>query len=311
MAGDEASGPDGRDGPSPTTDRDAQPTIASVTCLIWRRTRGKSDDRSSPRPPRGRTARQDAYQSFPQNAARMLYRPTDSCSNYPQGRAQHRPVPGRDRHETRHRHCGNHEARGNRDSLRLSGQSPHRTRRQRRHPPGDGAAGAHRPAHGGRDLAGHLRAHHRRVLHAARPRRGKRHGRRGAMLRRIRAGAGAADGLCAAARQYRTELQFQPGDEGVCKIVRADQPRRRGRQHLPPRLHQTEKRPRRAGDRGNPGRHVERGSAGAAELHPGAAHPLRRRPRACEGSGGAVDRRQTAGDLCRPGRALRARPGRS
>ena len=35
-------------------------------------------------------------------------------------------------------------------------------------------------------------ADHRRLLHAARPRRGKRHGRRGAMLRRVRARAGAA-----------------------------------------------------------------------------------------------------------------------
>ena len=57
---------------------------------------------------------------------------------------------------------------------------------------------------------------------------GKRHGRRGAMLRRVRARAGAADGLCAAARQYRAELQFQPGDEGVCEVGRADQ-------HSPPK----------------------------------------------------------------------------
>lgn len=201
------------------------------------------------------------------------------------GRAQHRSVPGEDRHETRHRHCRNHEARGYRDSLRLSGQSPHRTRRRRRHPPGDGAAGAHRTAHGGCDLAGHLRAHHRRLLHAARSRRGKCHGRRGAMLRRIRAGTGAADGLCAAAREYRTELQFQPGDARFCEVGRADQHCRRGRQHLPPRIYKTEKRPRRTCHRRNPGRHVERGSAGTAELYPCAAHPLRRRPRACEGSG--------------------------
>ena len=39
----------------------------------------------------------------------------------------------------------------------------------------------------------------RRVLHAARAGRGKRHGRRRAMLWRVRACAGAADGLCAAA----------------------------------------------------------------------------------------------------------------
>ena len=71
----------------------------------------------------------------------------------------------------------------------------------------------------------HLRAHHRRVLHAARSRRRERHGRRRAVLRRIRAGAGAADGLCAAARQHRPELQLQPGDAGVREIVRADQSR--------------------------------------------------------------------------------------
>ena len=51
---------------------------------------------------------------------------------------------------------------------------------------------------------------------------------------------------------------------------------------------------------------MERGSAGAAELHAGAAHPLWRRSSACEGSRRAVDRRQAPGDLCRPGRALRA-----
>ncbi len=112
----------------------------------------------------------------------------------------------------------------------------------------------------------------RRVLHAARARRRERHGRRGAVLRRVRPGAGAADGLCAPARQYRPELQLQPGDEGVLEIVRADQHRGRSLQHLPPRLHQAEERPRRARDRRDPGRHVERGGAGAAELHAGAAH---------------------------------------
>ena len=146
---------------------------------------------------------------------------------------------------------------------------------------------------------------HRRVLHAARARRRKRHGRRGAMLRRIRPRAGAADGLCAAARQYRPELQFQPGDAGVFEVLRADHHRGRSLQHFPAGVYKTEERPRRACDRRNPGRHVERGSAGAAELHAGAAHPLRRRSRACEGSRRAAGRRQAAGDLCRPGRALR------
>ena len=145
----------------------------------------------------------------------------------------------------------------------------------------------------------------RRVLHAAWARRRERDGRRGAMLRRVGARAGAADGLCAPARQYRPELQLQPGDEGVLEIVRADQHRRRSLQHLPARVHQAEERPRRAGDRRNPGRHVERGSAGTAELHAGAAHPLRRRSRACEGSGRPARRGEAPGDLCRPGRALR------
>ena len=52
----------------------------------------------------------------------------------------------------------------------------------------------------------------RRVLHAARPGRRERHGRRRAVLRRVGAGAGAADGLSAAHRPGRSELQFQPGD---------------------------------------------------------------------------------------------------
>ena len=121
---------------------------------------------------------------------------------------------------------------------------------------------------------------HRRLLHAARPGRGERHGRRGAMLRRVRPRIGAADGLCKADCEHRAEFQFQPGDEGVLEIVRADHSRQRSRQHHPPRLHQAAQRPRRTGDRRNPLGHVERGGAGAFELHPGAAHSLRRRPRA-------------------------------
>jgi len=41
------------------------------------------------------------------------------------------------------------------------------------------------------------------------------------------------------------ELQFQPGDEGFFQVFRTDQPRLRSLQHLPPRFHETEKRPRR------------------------------------------------------------------
>src|SRR5439155_10546272 len=40
--------------------------------------------------------------------------------------APNRPaIQGRDRHEARRRHCGNHEAGGDRNPLRLSGQSSH------------------------------------------------------------------------------------------------------------------------------------------------------------------------------------------
>ena len=142
-----------------------------------------------------------------------------------------------DTHEARRGDCGNHEARGDRDPLRLSGQSSDRIRGQCRHPPDHGAAGAHRRAHGGRDLAGDLGALDRRVLHAAWPGRGERHGRRRAMLRRIGPCAGAADGLCAPARQYRAELQFQPRHARLRQIRRADHARQRSLQHLSPRLH--------------------------------------------------------------------------
>lgn len=45
------------------------------------------------------------------------------------------------------------------------------------------------------------------------------------MLWQIGYCAGAADGLRAAAGEYRAELQFEPGDEGVLKVVRASQHR--------------------------------------------------------------------------------------
>ena len=44
----------------------------------------------------------------------------------------------------------------------------HRIRGRGRHPADHGAPGAHRPAHGRRDLARHLRPQDRRLLHAAR-----------------------------------------------------------------------------------------------------------------------------------------------
>ncbi len=55
-----------------------------------------------------------------------------------------------------------------RNSLRVSGQSSDRTCSQSRHPHRHCAAGAHRPAYGGRDFARYLRRQDRRILHATR-----------------------------------------------------------------------------------------------------------------------------------------------
>ena len=134
--------------------------------------------------------------------------------------------------------------------------------------------------------------------------------RRRAVLRRNRAGAGGADGLSAAHRQHRPQFQLQPGDAGVRQVLRADQLASEVCNIL--RRAFTKLRNGRGGpviveiptDMWNE-------EVGAAQLHAGAAHPLRRRSRGCEGSRRAADRGQAAGDLCRPGRALRAKPGRS
>ena len=67
---------------------------------------------------------------------------------------QHR---GEAPHESLRRHRRNPAPRGRGDDHRLSGQPHPRARRGRRHPPDHRAPGAHRPAHGGRDVARHLR----------------------------------------------------------------------------------------------------------------------------------------------------------
>ena len=83
---------------------------------------------------------QNAYLHFRAHAPPSLYRAGKSCSYSCKATAPNRPaIQGRDRHEARRRHCGNHEAGGNRNPLRLSGQSPDRICRQCRHPPRDGA----------------------------------------------------------------------------------------------------------------------------------------------------------------------------
>src|SRR5207302_4616360 len=61
--------------------------------------------------------RQNAYQHFRKQAPPALYRAAKSCSNCAKSAGPNRPaIQGeRDRHEARHRDCGNHEARGHRD----------------------------------------------------------------------------------------------------------------------------------------------------------------------------------------------------
>ena len=67
------------------------------------------------------------------------------------------------RHETRCRHCRNHEARGHQGPRRVSGQPFGSTRRRRRHPPGDGATGAPACIWPTRSHAPFVRAHDRCV----------------------------------------------------------------------------------------------------------------------------------------------------
>ena len=55
-----------------------------------------------------------------------------------------------------------------------------------------------------------------------------------------------------------------------------------------------------------PGRHLERGSARAARLHAGSGDALRPRPRPCARGRGSAGQGEATGDLCRPGRPLRA-----
>jgi len=92
-----------------------------------------------------------------------------------------------------HRHCRNHEARGYRDPLRLP------VNHLIEHAPMPNPSVMVRQERIGLHMAdailpGHVGAHHWRLLHAARPGAENAMGRRGAMFRGIRAGAGAADG---------------------------------------------------------------------------------------------------------------------
>ena len=147
------------------------------------------------------------------------------------------------------------------------------------------APGAHRPAHGGRDLARDVGQEDRRLLHAARPGQRERLWRRRAVLQRVRAAAGDPAGLSAPHRRHRSELQRLTRDARRVEDRRARDRARRDRQHHAPRVQQPAQRPQRPGDRRNSDRHLERGNR-RSRLHAGrpcaATAPTRRmcaRPR--------------------------------
>ena len=154
---------------------------------------------------------------------------------------------------------------------------------------------------------------HRRVLHAARAGHRERLWRRGAGLRRERADPGAADGLCAPHRACRPELQL---DRQHAQRSPSPPSRSRCRRKSPNILRRAFSRLRNG--RGgpvhgrDPRRHLERGGAGAARLHAGArARATAPIPSDVREAARDAGRGEAAGDLCRPGRALRRAPGRS
>ena len=141
-------------------------------------------------------------------------------------------------HEGRRSHRGNHEARGHRDPLRLSGEPSDRICGSRGYPPDHGAPGTHRPAHGRCDLAHHL-------------------GRKiGAFC--MQHGPGTENAYGGVAQAYGesvpilvvpvgyprriahidAQLQLALAQmRGITKIGRADHRRRRGAERHAPRLH--------------------------------------------------------------------------
>ena len=185
----------------------------------------------------------------------------------------------------------------------------------RRHPPDHRAPGAHRPAHGRRDLARHLGTHDRRLLHAARPGRRERLSAASRRLRRI----GARCWCCRWAMRAGSPTSTPNFNSSHADARRS--PSRPSRscspsevaEHHAPRLHAAAQRPRRPGASSR-----SRPTCGTRRCRSRSNYTpvLRTRygpdPRAREGSRATLlVEGQAAGDLCRPGRALRAAPGRS
>jgi len=120
----------------------------------------------------------------------------------------------------------------------------------------------------------------------------------------IRPRAGAADGLCAALANIEPNFNSSQAMKGFCQVGRADQT-------SPPKSATFSARVTKLKNgRGGPVIVEIPADMWNEEVPeplnytPVLRHPLRRRPRACDGGSRAVDRRQAAGDLCRPGRAL-------
>ena len=180
------------------------------------------------------------------------------------------------------------------------------------HPPDHRAPGAHRPAHGRRDLPPQLRAQDRRLLHAARPGHRERLWRHRPGLRRICSRSWCCPaGYPAPHRPCRRPTSTR--SRNCAHITKSAEPLTAAREiaeHLAPRL-------RAACATAAAARSLVEIPADvfAEEIPddfdyaPVAATRYGPDPQAVERSRQASRRSQAPGDLCRPGRALGARPG--
>ena len=217
---------------------------------------------------------------------------------------------GKRHHESLRRHRRHPAPRGRGDDHRLSGQPHPGARRGGRHPPDHRAPGAHRPAHGRRDVARDLGPADGRVRDAARARHRERLRRRRAGVERVGADPRDAGRLCAPARLGRAQLQFQRPDARHHQVGRAGHLGQGIVRDHAPRVHAAALGARRAGAGRGAERRVERGGRSfRLRALAAAAHRPRsgRDPRSREDAA----RRQAPGALRRPGRALGGSVGRA
>ena len=153
----------------------------------------------------------------------------------------------------------------------------------------------------------------RRLRDAARAGHRERLRRRRAILRRFLPGRRAAGRLCPQHQPGPSELQRRAELPPRHQMVRAGDGRRRDGRGAAPRLHAGQERPPRPGAGRVPDRHPARGDARRAgrRIHEDAAPEERPRPAIGVADRRGAGRGAAAGHRRRPGRALRARPGRS